>query len=276
MHPSGWPLEITCDRDGSSMVLVPGGPFLQGNDRGAAAERPEHQATLATFYVDQHEVTNHQFHGLFKPNAGPATATATPRPPAGSAAETPPDDLRPVVQVDLEDARAYASWAGKALPTEAQWEKAARGSDGRPFPWGPDAPRWSSPRKPRQIDPVASFPNDLSPFGAFDMAGNAWEWTADFFDTRYYQQFRDAPAVDPAGPARSRGKFSEVTVKGGSAAWDVPWRSGMRPGAKLPYLGFRCVLQVEPNAPPLPAQAPRGPGKPASDDARDASKPVPF
>ncbi|HEU5115947.1 MAG TPA: SUMF1/EgtB/PvdO family nonheme iron enzyme, partial [Isosphaeraceae bacterium] len=219
LHESGWPREITGDRDQSSMILVPGGTYREGNDRGALAERPEHLVTLSTFYIDRHEVTNRQMEA-FRQATGVGSGESTEAPE------------RPVVNVSLADARAYAEWAGKAIPSEAQWEAAARSPDGRLYPWGRGPANWSHPREPRQIDPVMTYPTDLSPLGAFDMAGNAWEWTNDIFSTSYYGEIKKTPSVDPTGPERSHSRIVEYTVKGGSNEWDVPWRSGMRPEAK--------------------------------------------
>ena len=225
VHPSGWPLEIVGERDGATLVLVPGDRFIQGRDDGRPEERPAHPVRLNTYYVDQHEVTARQF-AAFRPGQGAA-------------------DDRPCVGVSLNDARAYAQWAGKSLPTEAQWEMAARATDARIHPWGNAAPAWVRKRAPKQIDPVMSFPSDLSPYGAFDLAGNAWEWTTDWFDTKYYGMLKGQNVANPTGPIRGVGRIPEVVIKGGSANWDGSWRSGMRPDAKLPYLGFRCVLNVD-------------------------------
>jgi formylglycine-generating enzyme required for sulfatase activity len=260
--PSGWPREIVCERDGSTMLLVPAGRFLMGDDRGAPAERPEHEVGLSTYYVDQHEITNRQYYDLYLASSAKAV------PPKDA-----PIDDRPVVGVSLDDATAYAAWAGKTLPTEAQWEKAARGNDGRPYPWGPSAPRWESKREPRQIDPVGSFPSDVSPYGALDVCGNAWEWTSDWFEAGAFERFAEAPTADPSGPERPRSRIAEVTVKGGASDWKVAWRSGMRPEATLPYLGFRCVLRVADDAP-----RPKAPRKPAGPRFSPGAtgEPVPF
>lgn len=238
LHPSGWPWEITCDQDGAAMVLVPGGTFTMGRDDGPNPERPAHPVHVSTFYIDQHEVTARQF-ALFK-------------------GQPPTDDNRPAVNVSHADARDYADWAGKAIPTEAQWELAARATDARLYPWGNAPPSWSRPRQSKQIDPVMSFPADLSPYGALDLAGNAWEWTADWFDPRYHEKLRARPRNDPTGPDRGLGRIPERTIKGGSKSWDVAWRGGMREAARLPYLGFRCVLQVERAEAPVPG-TPTGP-----------------
>jgi formylglycine-generating enzyme required for sulfatase activity len=194
-----------------------------------------------------------------------------------SAEETAGDDRgdRPAVRLNLDEARAFAAWSGKSLPTEAQWEKAARASDGRLYPWGNDKPQWDRPRAPRQIDPVCSFARDLSPYGAFDMSGNAWEWTDDWFEARAYQGRRAQAPVDPSGPAKPAGRIPEVCVRGGSAQWDVPWRSGMRPEARLPYLGFRGVLVVENSTRTGPRERPEQP-PPAGADPQKKVNVIPF
>jgi sulfatase modifying factor 1 len=256
VHPSGWPLEITCDQDGASMVLVPGGSFLMGRDDGPAVERPAHRVMLSTYYIDQHEVTVRQYDLFVKatghrPPGGPDEAAATA------------DPALPVVRVSAQDAWEYAQWARKDLPTEAQWELAARTIDGRPHPWGAGEPVWDPPRKPGQIDPVMSFALDLSPYGAYDLAGNVREWTLDWFDPQFYQQFRTTPvAVDPSNRVRGKSRSPEVTIKGGSASWISSWRAGMRPTARLPDLGFRCVLPVERSVPPPGAPPTPGGGAP--------------
>ena len=267
VHPSGWPLEVTCDRDGAAMVLVPGGTFTMGRDEGNAAERPAHRVTLSSYYVDQHEVTNRQY-AIFLEKAGPGLHAK-----AASAGARPPDDDRPVVMVDFHEAAAYAEWAGKRLPTEAQWEMAGRTIDGRLHPWGKGPPEWSRPRAPRQVDPVMSFPTDLSPYGVFDLAGNAWEWTADLFDPGYYRRLRGTVAINPLGPDRAPSRTPTRTIKGFSRAWELSARDGLRPEVRYPYLGFRCALSVDdapPSAPPpvapnaAPNAVPNLPNRPAN------------
>jgi formylglycine-generating enzyme required for sulfatase activity len=249
-HASGWPWEITCDKDGGAMVLVPGGTFTMGRDDGPAEERPAHRVTLSTFYIDQHEVTARQF-ALYARESG---QKASPAESDGSAS-----DDRPAVRVRAKDAYEYLRWAGKSLPTEAQWEFAARTIDGRLHPWGAAAPAWNPPRKPGQIDAVMSYPLDLSPYGAFDLAGNVREWTIDWFDPRLYRGRASQPVTDPANPTRPRTRSPEVTIKGGSPTWVTTWRAGMKPDARLPDLGFRGVLPVEQSANPTIPTAPGAP-----------------
>ncbi len=249
VHASGWPLEITCDKDGASMILIPGDVFVQGRDDGKPEERPAHRVQMSPYYIDQHEVTGRQY-ALCKGGSG---------------------DDRPITGLNLNEAREYARWAGKSIPTEAQWEMAARATDGRSHPWGNARPEWDRPRQPKQIDPVMSFSTDLSPYGVYDLAGNAWEWTSDWFDTKYYASFKGQTPVDPSGPPAGKGRLAEVVVKGGANDWDASWRSGMRPEAKLPYIGFRCVLNLNGSGPIAPTPANRA--APARGTAAGA---VPF
>jgi formylglycine-generating enzyme required for sulfatase activity len=244
IHTSGWPLEIVGDRDGAIMVLVPGGTFTMGRDGGDPTEAPTHRVILSTYYIDQHEVTVRQYN-LFRKethHAAPPTSKADNVNIAQEDKEL--QENLPVVMVSANDALKYAEWAGKSLPTEAQWELAARGTDGRLYPWGDTPPAWERHRTPRQIDPVQTFSQDVSPFGAADMAGNAWEWTKDWFDSRYYHLFRDQEANNPTGPAQ-RPRTHQLAVRGGSKLWYVTFREGLRYESKLAYVGFRCVLPVE-------------------------------
>ena len=177
------PPSITHARDGAEMVLVPAGPFLMGSLEGDPDERPPRRVTLHAFYIDKYEVTHGQYAAF--------VAATGRKPPVDWPGGKPPPSLakHPVVNVTWSDAEAYARWAGKRLPTEAEWEKAARGADGRLFPWGDDAARKSASGAPAQGSkhpegktfPVGSFPDDTAPCGAKDMAGNVWEWTADWY-----------------------------------------------------------------------------------------------
>ena len=271
IHPSGWPLQIVSDRDGMTMALVPAGAFRMGRDDGPPEEAPAHTVKLASYYVDQHEVTVNQYN-LFLKETGQKTVSAATLKSEGDKSEFTDD--HPIVGVSAREALAYCEWAGKRLPTEAQWEKAARSVDGRPFPWGSSAPTWIRPRQSKQIDRVMSYELDQSPYGVFDLAGNAWEWTADFYDSRYYQQFRTSVADNPLGPP-SRGKATPLTIKGGSKTWLSSAREGLKPEIKYPFVGFRGVLNLgtegsgtaAPAASPLsPAASPASskPGRPAA------------
>ncbi len=232
------------------MCLIPADTFTQGRDDAASESKPAHKVQLSSYYIDQHEVTVRQFQ-VYQ-------------------GKPPSNDLRPVVNVTLNQAKAYAEWAGKSIPTEAQWEMAARSIDARTHPWGNQPPSWTKPRQSKQIDPVMSYPDDLSPYGVYDLAGNAWEWTSDWFEIKYYQQLKGTVAVNPGGPAKGKSRIPEIVIKGGAKDWDASARSSTRPDARLPYLGFRCVLNVE--SPPAEPASPAPPNRPAN----PTSTPIPF
>jgi formylglycine-generating enzyme required for sulfatase activity len=229
------------ERDNAVMVLVPGGTFTMGADGAEANSRPAHTVQLSTYYIDQHEVTNRQFRAFLDDThyrgQPPGKWLTDPK------MKAMPDDA-PVVQVSYQDAEEYAIWALKRLPTEAQWEMAARSADGRRSPWGDEPPRWSRPRKLQQIERVMACPEDVSPFGVFDMAGNAVEWVRDWYDPEYYARLRDKTTLDPTGPPTKRHGIQRV-AKGVSRDWLMFARQGMDTDRRLPYVGFRCTLAVE-------------------------------
>jgi formylglycine-generating enzyme required for sulfatase activity len=269
---SGWPREIVCGRDGSIMVLVPGGTFLMGRDGGDPSEAPAHQVKVSTFYIDKHEVTNRQFEQFVK-EMGPRDERNRALARDGGGVSL--SDDYPVVLVSARDATEYAEWVGKKLPTEAEWEVAARGTDHRIHPWGPLPPVWPKPRQPRQIDAVMSFARDLSPYGVYDMAGNAMEWTRDWYDSSYFSNFRGMISEDPTGPS-SRPPSLQLTVKGGSKQWIVSAREGIKYETRLPFLGFRCVLPVEGPDSVFQSAAPTTPAPVRTAPGRGGKKVVPF
>lgn len=281
VDPSGWPLVIVGDRDGAPMVFIPGGVFTMGDDRDTTFASPEHKVNLAGYYIDQHEVTVRQFR-LFL-----AETNYRGRPPGNwstsDAAGKAATDKLPIVMVNADDAKAYAEWAGKRLPTEAQWELAARSNDGRVYPWGNEPAHYARPRAARQIDPVMSFPEDKSAFGVFDMGGNVYEWTADSFDPGYYRTLAGRVVDNPPG-ARPRLGKSDLVVKGGKSGASSA-REPMSAEKRLTYLGFRCALEIE-NAPFIPTPAPEPPAPETSPDPSPVNRrpppvdvappPVPF
>ena len=162
------------------------------------------------------------------------------------------------MNVSFNEATAYCEWAGRRLPTEAQWELAARGPEnGKVSYWNGELLRKDPEKGPRTMEPVMSLSTDISPYGAFDMAANAWEWTADYYDSKYYQNFRN-PVADPTGPKVPTSKLAEVTVRGGSKNGILTWRDGAKTVSRLTYLGFRGALPVE-GKPIEPAAPPRRP-----------------
>jgi formylglycine-generating enzyme required for sulfatase activity len=236
--------------DGMVMVYVPAGEFLMGNDQGGADdEKPQREVYLDAFWIDRTEVTNAQYKECVQANlACKASSYAIDSRFNG--------DNQPVVGVDWNDAKTYCEWVGGALPTEAQWEKAARGTDGRAYPWGNNPItgkllnfcdknceyNW----KDSTVDdgyaktaPVGSYLAGASPYGAWDMAGNVWEWVADWYDAKYYA---GSPSKNPTGPSSG----SSRVLRGGSwycnaAFVRAAFRSLVDPGVHHGNLGFRCV-----------------------------------
>lgn len=252
----GLPGLIRCQRDGSLMALVPAGSYVRGSDSGPAESRPSQRVGLDHFYMDVNEVTSGQFEQARIALRREKKAV----PKAAERRAASPND--PVTGISWGDAVAYARWCGKELPTEAQWEKAARGREGFEFPWGNGVPLWHRTRSVKQIDPVGSHPSDKSPFGILDLAGNAREWCADWYSpTAYADAARKADSrglQNPTGPAVSESDRSRV-IRGGDPQWRV-WTRGHAPMIDRPIdVGFRCVLSFRPDR--APAAAGRDSGK---------------
>jgi len=211
-------------------ISIPAGDFLMGASRGK--DNLVHRVYLNAFRIDTFEVTNAQYHSFTK-----ATGRPTPRyweDPDYNGAESP------VVGVTWEDAQAYCAWVGKRLPTEAEWERAARGAKSRLFPWGDRFdPSHTNTKEAKHNHPqqVGSYLSGQSPDGLFDVAGNVWEWCQDWYDKKYYGF---SPTKNPNGPANGKQKV----IRGGG--WtanhvDMAYRRGMKPEKAYPSLGFRCA-----------------------------------
>jgi formylglycine-generating enzyme required for sulfatase activity len=215
------------------MIYVPGGDFLMGSGADAY-ERPEHEASVGPFFIDTYEVTC----GEYAKFAG-ATGHATPSSWGGKTCPVGWERL-PVTGVNWDDAQAYASWAGKRLPTEAEWEFAARGNDGRKYPWGSDweAAAANVKSKGGQLAEVGTY-RSPSPFGVYDMSGNAWEWTA--------TDFAPYPGGDASLAKKQR---SGKVIRGGCYASKTEQATttyrGVWPpqGENYDRTGFRCVMDV--------------------------------
>jgi len=232
------------DFAGLPMVKVPAGCFVIGRNDGPTEESPARRICLSGFWIGQTEITNAQYAACVEAGACtlPADTAAIDNPALGD---------HPVVNVTWEQAAAYAAWRGGTLPTEAQWEYAARGPQGYPYPWGfaePDCERANYADCTGRTRPVGpdQRPEGGSWVGALDMAGNVWEWTSNWYGARSYVDYNDGQ-VDPAGPAEGQLRV----LRGG--AWGEPvdrlratYRARHTPGAWGPARGFRIVIVGEP------------------------------
>ena len=227
----------------SSMVLIAGGEFIMGQDSDRPGDfSPAHPVKVNAFYMDKREVTNKQYFTFCQETGYKLPEFWNTEP--FRCGEGYPDN--PVVGISWFDAMKYAGWAGKRLPTEAEWEYAARGGlVDKEFPNGnsPDGDRVTN--EPGSwinlTHPVGTFPENG--FGLFDMSGNAWEWVADSYDEDYYKK---SPVENPAGPEKSMFRV----IRGGS--WHsgnmckkVYYRKGLSPGWVDFAVGFRCVKDAE-------------------------------
>lgn len=218
------------------MVLVPGGIFRMGREGGQEAERPAHDVRVESFFIDRTEVTNEQYLRYIR-----ATGAKPPSHWSGAMYPTGRSQF-PVVNVSWEAAKAFAEWAGKRLPSEAEWEFAARGTDGRIYPWGNEWNSLNSNSGPASssgsdagLVRVGSFPGGVSPFGLVDMSGNAWEWTNDKL-TSYGDGARqlEEGRVIRGGAYDTSPDHSTATYRG-----VVPEENG------YDKTGFRCVRSLQ-------------------------------
>lgn len=242
-------LEIR-EQDGMEMVYVPAGSFEMGSDSEFNDEQPLRKITLDAFFIDKYEVSNGQYQKCL--DAGACTEPGNLTTPSQESYFANPDFADyPVVYVDWAQAQGYCQWVGGDLPSEAQWEKAARGTDGRQFPWGNEGPdtHFTYGAEDFPVDyanfddyegdlmPVGSYPKGVSPFGALDMAGNVWEWTRD-----WYGDYEVKQSVNPEGPKSGTDKV----VRGGSfdfGAWSIrtTYRGKQSPDYQNYRQGFRCI-----------------------------------
>lgn len=234
------------------MVAVAAGDFVMGLDGYDEVEKPKRTVVLAGFSIDAFEITNQEYNrcvedGKCNPGAfSDDPQSASPR--------------QPVVGVTWTDAATYCAWAKKRLPTEAEWEKAARGTDSRLYPWGTEADctkanygtvtgiNLGCQENPGRVVSVGSYAIGASPYGALDMAGNVQEWVADWYLDKYYS---GAPNKDPQGPAKGEYRV----IRGGSfgspaTQIETTDRKFGIPNMYGRALGFRCVRPDDPSFTP--------------------------
>jgi eukaryotic-like serine/threonine-protein kinase len=255
---SSFPTQVT-DKFGVPMVLVPAGEFKMGSNQGAADEKPVFRVFLDDFYIDQYEVTNLRYAACVQ------AGKCTPPKEASSSTRTDFGNLDfanyPVLNLNWYQAMAYCEWRGGRLPTEAEWEKAARGTDGRLYPWGDE---WD-PERANYCEiscnqygndgtyddgyaataPVGSFSAGASPYGIMDMAGNVAEWVADWYAEDWYltSSYADSVLVNPAGPENRETKV----LRGGSWLGNSRRLRAIQRDAAYPgqegaaTVGFRCA-----------------------------------
>ncbi|MBI2945962.1 MAG: SUMF1/EgtB/PvdO family nonheme iron enzyme [Candidatus Wallbacteria bacterium] len=239
-------------KDGSELIQIPGGVYFLGD--GSGSDNPAHNVALSSCYIGKYPVTNQQYQQFLSATDGAVTtANNSPDQPSSKVGHVPSTwgssgytqystgANGPVIYVDWYDAYAYCTWAGLRMPTEAEWEAAARGPNGVIYPWGsasPDATLANFNNNVGKTTPVGSYPLGVSPFGALDMAGNVWQWCHDWYSSSYYTTF-PTPA-DPQGPATG----SYRVLRGGAWYGDAAlvrsaYRSGYGPTDASYYIGFR-------------------------------------
>lgn len=235
------------EKDGSTLVLIPAGDFLMGSNTGYPVERPEHRVFVDAFYLSASLITNEQY-ARFVRETGRRVPHLDDRRMQRENwnQETglyPPERARhPVVLVSWRDAQEYCEWAGGRLPIEAEWERAARGGmEGRVYPWGDLIdPSLANYDNQNGTTTVGSYPPNA--YGLYDIAGNVWEWVADWYDPRYYAR---SPSDNPPGPESG----STKVLRGG--AWllfpefcRVAYRFHNSPDFRFNLIGFRLARSL--------------------------------
>ena len=238
-----------------NMILIPAGNFIMGtnSEQANADQKPAHKVYLDAFYIDKHEVTNAQFEAFITDggyqnqehwtengwNFIQKNHITTPLQHGENTVSTKPN--HPMIGVSWYEAKAYATWAGKRLPTESEWEKAAKGTKKRVYPWGDemDFSKLSYFPHVTKVRAVGSFPEGASPYGVLDMAGSVWEWCSDWYGESYYPQ---SARENPKGP--DSGEYR--VLRGGG--WDsirlqlqCTYRYYDKADRRTYNIGFRCV-----------------------------------
>ena len=227
------------------MAYVPAGVFAMGNDRGSADEQPIHPVNLDAFYIDQFEVTNGFYKACVEARVCPPVrnkSSAT----RSSYYDDSDFDTFPVIFVNWNMAQTYCKWRGARLPTEAEWEKAARGGTNVTYPWGdtPDCNLANYGNCVGDTSSVTIYALGQSRYGSYHMAGNVWEWVSDWYADDYYQS---SPQENPQGPDTGKDKV----LRGGS--WKDNYadirsvnREAKDPAYTSNTIGFRCAKDANP------------------------------
>ncbi len=252
---------VPCKDPPRGMACIPGGPFLRGSDDGPKDTRPSATVWVQTFYMDLFEVTYGDYQACVKSGKCP---------PAGPNYGDFNRSRQPITGVSWYDAVVYCRAHGKRLPTEAEWEKAARGPDGRTYPWGNEhatceravfkdrrgrscgvPKKGKRPDKGRPLE-VGSKPPQI--YGLYDMAGNSWEWVFDWYSRSYQQCGTDCLGTDPKGPCKGEEScpgHRRRVVRGGSWYWEAAKMTAFYRRAHVPsnspfhHFGFRCAAGVQ-------------------------------
>ena len=228
--------------DGMELVYIPSGDFSMGSLAGPADEQPVHTVKLDSYYIDKTEVTNGMYSLCVAAGACLKPMVFSSNTHYGYYFFEPYISF-PVIALKWSSAETYCTWAGRRLPTEAEWEKAARGTDGRTYPWGNDLPNktllnFNSPLGDTVT--VGSYPSGASPYGVLDMAGNVTEWVADWYAADYYGS---SPSSNPTGPIQGDYKVlrggswhsDEYSVRSADRHW-------LGPDTRDVVIGFRCAM----------------------------------
>lgn len=244
VFPSSPDISSTITPDIITMMYVPEGNFTMGSDNGDPDERPVHVVYLDAFWIDQTEVTNAMY--------AKCVFAGVCKEPSNKRSNTHPNYYEnsefnnyPVIYVNWNMATTYCTWNAKRLPTEAEWEKAARGTDGRTYPWGEgincDKANYYDGNNycVNDTTKVSRYFNSVSPYGFYDMAGNVWEWVSDWYDRTYYQK---SPSWNPLGPDLGSSRvlrggswyYDEIIVRSASRGWKDPIYNDSN-------IGFRCA-----------------------------------
>jgi len=240
--------EFTSEVDGMDMVYIPAGDFIMGTDSGQSNEKPVHTVYLDAYWIDRTEVSNQMYLRCVE------TGVCTPPARSNSATRqfyfgNPKYADFPVIYVNWGQAKDYCKWAGRQLPSEAQWEKASRGTDGRMYPWGSNPPAAAYLNFDNQVgdtSKVGGYPKGASTYGVLDTTGNVLEWVRDCFGSGYYGS---SPRQNPGGPATCEHRHR--VLRGGTSWVGSPheWsgsadRMNYLEGDTSSEIGFRCALNA--------------------------------